>query len=380
MDPRHAQRVRREIHRLSHLGLEPFAFRRQARGLVHEVVPFDASCWLTMDPASILMTGGLFDYPVEVAPALARNEFEEEDVNKMVVLARQPLPVGILSQATGGQPERSARYREILKPAGLEAELRGVYRSGGNVWGGGALYRERGSPGFDPEEAAFVGSISGLLGEGFRRSLVTATINGASQVRDGPGLLVLAPDFSIEAMTPEAERWIDELDEPVRLAGKGALHPVVLQVAGRARAIAAGVPAADTPPASGRILTRTGRWLLVHASLLDGQLSGRTAVILEPARPLEIAPLIVEAYRLTQREQQITALVLQGFPTSQIAIRLCLSPLTVQDYLKAIFDKMAVSSRREMAGRIFFDHHFPPTMSADLAGSTRFTTRLGFEP
>jgi AmiR/NasT family two-component response regulator len=40
--------------------------------------------------------------------------------------------------------------------------------------------------------------------------------------------------------------------------------------------------------------------------------SQRVAVIVEPAHPRRIAPLLMSAYGLTEREQQLTRLVLQG--------------------------------------------------------------------
>ncbi len=375
MKRQEAERVRREINRLCHRGVDPVAFCRQARDLVRAVVPFDASCWLTVDPASVLVTGGLFDYPPELVPAFCRNEFVDDDVNKLASLGSRPAPVGILSRATDGHPERSPRYRNILRPAGLEAELRAAYRANFSVWGASAMYRESGSPDFEPDEAAFVAAVSGLLAEGFRRSILVTTIATEVITHDGPGLVILAEDDSIEAITPDAEHWIEELGNPLRTEARAVPHPAILHVAGRARAIAAGASSPQVGPASTRILTRSGRWLLVHATTLAGRLPGRTAVILEPARPVEIAPLIVEAYGLSQRERQITELVLQGASTSEMASRLNLSPFTVQDHLKAIFEKMAVSSRREVAARIFFDHHFPPTMTNDASGSWQFVTK-----
>lgn len=374
MNRQRTQWVKREIERLCHQGLDPFAFIRQARGLLREVVPFDASCWLMVDPASLLITGGVFDYPPALQPALARNEFAD-DVNKLVLLARHPVPVGILSQATDRHPERSPRFSDILRPAGLEAELRAIFRVESSAWGACALYRERGYPDFEPDEAAFVDSVSGLLGAGLRRSLIATAVATAPAGGDGPGLVVLAEDGSVEAVSPDARRWIDELDDPLRPDTGGSPHCAILQVAGRARAIAAGIPSAEAGLASARILTRSGRWLLAHATMLEGQLPGRVAVIREPARPVEIAPLIVEAYGLSQRERQVTELVLQGASTSEMASRLSLSPLTVQDHLKAVFEKMSVRSRREVASRIFFDHHFPPTVRMDPSGSRQFVTK-----
>ena len=378
MNRQRAQRVKRELAHLCHRGLEPFPFMRQAKGLLREAVPFDASCWLTIDPASLLVTGGLFDYPPEMMPALARNEFGGDDVNKLAVLARLSAPVGILSQATAHHPESSARYRDLLRPNGLESELRAVFRAESSAWGGCTLYRARGSPDFEPDEAAFVATVSGLLGAGLRRSLVATAIATGTVARDGPGLIVLAADGSMEATSPEATRWLAELADDSRGPAACDVPPyAVLQVAGRARAIANDTLSPEIAPATARIRTRAGRWLLAHATMLDGRLPGRVAVILEAARPAEIAPLIVEAYGLSQRERQITELLLQGASTSEMAGRLRLSPLTVQDHLKAIFEKMAVRSRREVASRILFDHHFPPRLKPDADGSWEFTARPG---
>ena len=119
----------------------------------------------------------------------------------------------------------------------------------------------------------------------------------------------------------------------------------------------------DTPgplqPAQDRARTRSGRWLVLHGSLVDGDPEGRVAVILEPARPPQIAPLVAMAYGLSPKERDIARLVLQGLSTSEIATELFLSPYTVQDYLKAIFDKVEVRSRREMVTRVFAEHYAP---------------------
>jgi DNA-binding CsgD family transcriptional regulator len=40
-----------------------------------------------------------------------------------------------------------------------------------------------------------------------------------------------------------------------------------------------------------------------------------------------------------------------------MAERLCISPLTVQDHVKAIFDKVGVRSRRELVAHIFGEHY-----------------------
>ena len=51
--------------------------------------------------------------------------------------------------------------------------------------------------------------------------------------------------------------------------------------------------------------------------------------------------------------------MLRGETTSSIAGQLFVSPQTVQQHLKNIFDKTSVRSRRELVGKVFFAHDEP---------------------
>jgi DNA-binding CsgD family transcriptional regulator len=91
--------------------------------------------------------------------------------------------------------------------------------------------------------------------------------------------------------------------------------------------------------------------LLRHAEVIG--------VIIEPAAPTEVAILLGQAHGLSTRESQICALVGRGSSTTMIARQLGISPYTVQDHLKSIFDKTVVHSRRELISQILFEEHWP---------------------
>jgi len=131
----------------------------------------------------------------------------------------------------------------------------------------------------------------------------------------------------------------------------------VLAVAGRALRTVQGDDAPGEVAVS-RVLSREGRWLVLHGAALVTK-AARVAVIVEPADSIRITPLLMAAYGLTDREQEVTRLVLSGDSTRQIAQRLFLSPHTVQEHLKSVFEKSGVRSRRELVGKVFFTHYEP---------------------
>ena len=116
---------------------------------------------------------------------------------------------------------------------------------------------------------------------------------------------------------------------------------------------------ADLVPRA-RLHTASGHWLVLHASRLSGpNAQGQIAVIMEVARPVEVAPLIGQAYDLSKRESEVLQSVLSGHSTTEIAATLHISSNTVQDHLKAIFEKVGVRSRRELVGQVFAEHYQP---------------------
>ena len=165
---------------------------------------------------------------------------------------------------------------------------------------------------------------------------------------------MLGSDNSIVFADLPAETWLADLAGDRRA---DPLPPVVAAVAARA---GASRPATRrSGDRAGRVRAVSGQWLIVRGTTLGEVTDGQTAVMIEPARSHELAPLAAEAYELTERERAVTELVAEGLATGAIADRLYISAWTVQDHLKSIFEKVGVRTRGEMIARVFFGANVP---------------------
>lgn len=63
-------------------------------------------------------------------------------------------------------------------------------------------------------------------------------------------------------------------------------------------------------------------------------------------------PLLLAAHALTDGEMKIARYALQGFSNKEIAHALSITPLTVQQHLKGVFEKVNVHSRGERLVRL----------------------------
>ena len=352
-----ARQTRREIVRLAHAGLDWVTFASRTAEQLDRVIPFEKACWHPVDPGTLLFTGSFTQNMDCSGPFLAKHEYVLEDVNKHAFLAGSGYRAGSLYQATHGDLSLSARFRAARDMGDAFAdELRGSFVVDGTYWGAASLIREQGRPRFNGDEVRLLASLSSPIAEGFRRAILISSVLVADDSDEAPGLVILDEQGNIESISPAAQRWLDEIVE-VPATGRPQQSHVLQVVAARARR--AGERADGTQlPAETRARTHSGRWLLAYGMRLSGSLEGRTGVIIRPASAHDIAPLILDAYGLSERERQVTRLCLTGLPTSEIAVALNISPYTVQDHLKSIFDKTGTRSRGELVGRIFLEGYF----------------------
>jgi DNA-binding CsgD family transcriptional regulator len=329
---------------------------QEASDVVAGVVPYYwTPCWFTLDPVSLLMTShyhfGMDEFPGDWLAA----EYYEDDVQTVPDVMRSAKGISTLHEAAQGDPSASPRWRRNRTLGGDQELIARLRTRSGETWGALSLYRDDGMPMFSETEKSFVQEIAPVLAGGARRALLYGQAE-EPEYADSPGLLVLDENWNIESATPGVDRWMTDL--PGGDWDRGELPAAVITLAGRVlRCVEDRDRLGDV--AVSRVLSQSGAWLVLHGACLTSTGRRRIAVIVEPAHPSRLYPLLMSAYGLTEREKEVTSRVLQGASTSQISAELHVSAHTVQQHLKSIFDKTGVHSRRDLVGKVFFQHYEP---------------------
>jgi DNA-binding CsgD family transcriptional regulator len=345
------ERLVDDVAALGARGLPREEYFGEVAARLRRVVDCDATCWHTIDPELGLMTSEapaeLLDSGLltpETLPAagagIVASEYLVDDFNTFASLARRRSPVGILSDATRGRPERSTRYRDVLAPGGIPFELRVAFVSRGRCWGAAHIARRDDRRDFTADEAEAVAAIAGTVAEGIRTSLRFDAARRA-QPAGGPGLVVLDANNDVEVVTPPARQLLAAIRGSAT-SSEDAPPGGVLALAAFARTRGAhGSSAVAVPSAGG--------WITLHASLPDGGAEGRVAIVLEKAATPEATAVRLETHGVTPREREIARLLAQGQSNVQIATALVLSRRTVESHVSNIMGKLGFTARTQVA-------------------------------
>lgn len=355
------ERVRRDVEVLSHAGLAADAFLTEVFDSLRRALPSDAACVASIDPATGLATGaykfGELAGRDDTDELWGLTEYGHVEATSYTELARADVRAVGLDLATGGDARSSLRVRELVQSAlDCHDELRLLALDDGQLWGGAALFRSGASAPYDSDDVEFAASLSSHLARGLRVGLLARLAEAPPPTTSaGPAVLLFDEHARLQQASEQASERLAQLAQDDSSPAPTAVLSSLVAAAWR---YAAG--ATDVLPST-RVRVRTGEWLVLHASPLSPSEGGTRSVVvtIEQARPPEIVPLVVAAFGLTRRERDVTRLVLQGIDTREIAALLHLSPHTVQDHLKSVFEKSGVGSRRELVARVFFDQYAP---------------------
>jgi DNA-binding CsgD family transcriptional regulator len=247
------------------------------------------------------------------------------------------------------------RFLDVLEPVGVGDELRVPLRDQHGLWGCLDLMRSSDDRPFAEEDGALLDSLAPALAAVTRRSTAAALGDGGPAPVPAAGVLVLDADLAVRASTAGAREWLRQLVPPTfpyaDLAASAVVFNVASRVLARSAAEAPGSGRDGHLAARVRVRAITGAWAVVEADALD-PLDRTVAVTIRAAAAAEILDLRFLAYDLTARERQLVGLVLDGSDTRTVSERLFLSPYTVQDHLKSIFEKMGVRTRKELVAQL----------------------------
>ena len=382
------ERAFSELKRLCCAGLDGPPLLGEVIERLRRVVPFEAYCASTKDPASGFITHGLAEElggADDIFWSLERLYFDHhQSVRRMVDIHQS---VALLSETTGGDLERSTRYLSISS-TGLSYEMRGAFtrRIPLGLHGPGPRVEKPGlqAPGGQP--SAPHRSAPGATSQDGRAAHADPRRRGRERRSGRPDL-----DYrgSVVQYTPAAERWLRDLED----LGPGwrewdglprALHTVVLSLR---RALSPERARDGESVPSLRARARSGRWLTLYGSVTEATPERRaeTVIIIEPTKSEELLPFSMTAYGLSPREEEIVKFVVRGLSTTRISGH-SLSPSTPSKPFRSVFEKVGVRSRESSSSGSFSTtctRRFsgrPVLVAHDLSRTTRaaMTTNARF--
>lgn len=328
--------LNRAVQRIAHDAAGFDDARQRVDELLRRAVGYDIGSFATVDPATELWTSCYVSGLDATGSAdRERTLYEIEltgDINTFAELSGRRIPAATLHAATGGALPRARRWAPLLEALDVVDEARAVLRHGPQTWGTLALYRAGTSHPFGRTELTMLTALLPDLSRLFRLMVIRLAFAPRPGTQAPPGGLTVLPDGTLTAISTSARSWLETLDD------RGRLPAAIRSVAAAARA--------RHLPAIVSIPSRRGGFVTLHGSAIEG--SDGIAVVIETARPDVVSDVLAHAYQLTSRERQIAAETALGKTTRDTARALGISPFTVTDHLKSIYNKVGVNSRNEL--------------------------------
>jgi DNA-binding CsgD family transcriptional regulator len=261
-----------------------------------------------------------------------------------------PTSAGSASSRRGERPWRRSRwrhragsgearaFREMIEPDGAADELRVSLRDSFGIWSSLCVFSRRT---MTEADLGYASAVAPLLTRAIRDASAAPSGEPDTPVADPGGPAVLILDSRDRILTADATARA----RPARLPEFRDVR-----VPGVVAFLAAHVRWDDSgAPATVRTRTLDGEWFTLDASRLEGEGDGSVAVVIQPSAPDAVLDAVLRSRGLSGRERELAALIIQGRSAKAIASALVISPYTVQDHLKAIYEKTGVSDRYALA-------------------------------
>lgn len=167
------------------------------------------------------------------------------------------------------------------------------------------------------------------------------------------GIVLLDSNMNIQSASCRGRKWIHLCEAPDcgrNSSNRGSSLSEML----RAR-----FGSADEPSAANFVLSNSwGSFQFRLHCLVDSSIhsDSLTAVTVHRQEPLPLSVLRrAQALALTEKQTDICLLLIDGLSYSTIAKKLCISPTTVVDHIRKVYEKVGVSSRSELIAMLLLE-------------------------
>ena len=173
-----------------------------------------------------------------------------------------------------------------------------------------------------------------------------ASENTATETSDDVAQYILNRDLEIVlAWTSENERRVAVTPLQARVHDR---LPLILEETVRALTTAWTEEETTQKPGTARPVP----FLVVHTRPMAGPAGLFIGVSLERSKPMHSLTSAAARFRISPREVQVLALLLDGAHLDEVAERLHIASSTVQDHIKSLLEKTETKNRSEMIAKI----------------------------
>lgn len=306
---------------------------------------FSSICFHLIDSETLLTRQATTDKKIQaIHPQLMSYEYLDESVHTYRQMLKTQTDISILSQLSTPILIKNKKFTNILAPANIADEMRVALIYQDICWGFLTLFKSTDDGFFTKGEADLLTYIAPFIAAYLGKSTQFQLTNQPLENQELASFIMLNKQLELVGYTQSGESWLHRLQGELQLSSNQI--PIPLQN------LATRLFFSKEPSEKLLLSLDDGELVSVVASRyvtpLDSPKIQQVSITFqEPSLSEKINYQMLQK-QLTAQEQKVVGYILSGLSNKLIASELAISVYTVQDHIKSIFTKLAISSRNEL--------------------------------